>query len=67
MISTDRASSPLPWLAAAVALLYIFLLVARFTLPPAKVDVEVIVRPAPAANGLNIPSGEVILPDVQGP
>ena len=50
MISTDRASSPLPWLAAAVALLYIVLLVARFTLPPAKVDVEVIVLPVPSAN-----------------
>lgn len=50
MISTDRASAPLPWLAAAVVWLYIVLLVARFALPPAKVDVEVIVRPVPAAN-----------------
>jgi len=50
MISTDRASSPLPWLAAAVALLYIVVLVTRYTLPPAKVDVEVIVRPVPSAN-----------------
>jgi hypothetical protein len=41
---------PLPWLAAAVVFLYISLLVLRFTLPPAKVDVEVIVRPAPSAN-----------------
>jgi len=50
MISTDRASSPLPWLAVAVVLLYIALLVLRFTLPPAKVDVEVLVRPPAAAN-----------------
>lgn len=50
MISTGRASSPLPWLAAAVVLLYIVLLAARFALPPAKVDVEVFVRPAPSAN-----------------
>lgn len=50
MISTDRASMPLPWLAAAVALLYILLLVSRFTLPPAQVTVEVVIPPAPPAN-----------------
>jgi hypothetical protein len=50
MISTDRASSPLPWLAAAVVLLYIVLLTLRFTLPPAKIAVEVIVRPGATAN-----------------
>ncbi|MCX6962177.1 MAG: lysophospholipid acyltransferase family protein [Verrucomicrobia bacterium] len=46
----DRASSPLPWLAAAVVFFYIALLVLRFTLPPAKVDVEVLTRPAASAN-----------------
>jgi len=50
MISTDRAAAPLPWLAAAVALLYLILLVMRFALPPAKVDVEVLIRPATSAN-----------------
>jgi hypothetical protein len=50
MISTDRATSLLPWLAAAVVLLYIVLLVLRFTLPPAKVVVEVLIRPAASAN-----------------
>ena len=66
MISTDRAASPLPWLAAAVVFLYIALLVLRFTLPPAKVDVEVLARPAASANGLNKTPAEVILLDVQG-
>jgi len=50
MISTDHASSPLPWLAAAVALLYIVLLAARFTLPPAKINVQIVVHPASSAN-----------------
>jgi bacteriorhodopsin len=50
MISTDRASSPLHWLAAAVVLLYIVLLFLRFTQPPAKIAVEVIVRPGAIAN-----------------
>ncbi len=50
MISTVRASSPLPWLAAAVVLLYIVLLVLRFTLPPAKVAVEILVRPGASSN-----------------
>jgi len=50
MISTDRAASPLPWLAAAVVFLFVALLVLRFTLPPAKVDVEVLARPAASAN-----------------
>jgi hypothetical protein len=50
MISTGRASSPLPWLAAAVVLLYIALLVLRFTLPPAQVAVEILVRPGASSN-----------------
>lgn len=50
MISTERATTPLPWLAAAVALLYLILLVVRFTLPPAQADVEVLVQPAASAN-----------------
>lgn len=50
MISTDRASMPLPWLAAAVVLLQLVLLVTRFTLPPEKVAVEVVVQPAIPAN-----------------
>jgi len=53
MISTERASSVLPWLAAAVVSLQLVLLVMRFVLPPAKVDVEILVGPSspvPAAN-----------------
>jgi hypothetical protein len=50
MISSDRTSLPLPWLAAAVVFLYIALLALRFSLPPAKVDVEVLVQPASSVN-----------------
>jgi hypothetical protein len=49
MTSPERVSAPLPWLAGAVVLLYLTLLIMRFALPPAKMSVEVIVHPpAPA-------------------
>ncbi len=44
MNSPERVSAPLPWLASAVVLLYLTLLIMRFALPPAKMSVEVIVR-----------------------
>jgi len=50
MISTDRATLLLPWLAAAVVALQLVLLALRFALPPSKIDVEILVGPpAPAA------------------
>ncbi|MEI8293804.1 MAG: hypothetical protein WCG66_07405 [bacterium] len=51
MISTERASAPLPWLAGAIILLYLVLLVLRFVLPPANIQVEVHSRPPASATG----------------
>jgi hypothetical protein len=50
MISSVRRSYLLPWLAAAVLLLYIVLLALRFTLPPAKIAVEIPVRQGASSN-----------------
>jgi len=45
MISTARASAPLPWLAAAVVLLYVVLIAMRLTMPAPKIGVEVFATP----------------------
>jgi hypothetical protein len=49
MISNERASAPLPRLAGGIVVLYLVLIVMRFSLPPAQVRVEVHSNPpAPA-------------------
>ena len=51
MISTDRASAPLPYLALATLLLYILLAASPYIIPPAKLAVKALVpQTAPAGN-----------------
>ena len=48
MISEERSSLPLPWLAALVAAAWVLLIVWHFTSPADRLPVESIPAPTPA-------------------
>ena len=56
MISEERSTAPLPWLAALLAAAWIFLIILQIASPARPLPVEAVPLPAPSptpANGLN--------------
>lgn len=56
MISEERSTAPLPWLAALLAAAWVFLLILQIASPARPLPVDVVPAPAPSpppANGLN--------------
>ena len=56
MISEERSTAPLPWLAALLAAAWGFLIILQIASPARPLPVEAVSQPAPSptpANGLN--------------